>query len=193
MKLLLISLLLSTLISNIPQKEYKNWITIQDKETWIGYTETNFPWCKAKRTFNNTIDEILPIIEDVNNYYKIFDSLVYSKKDSNDIVHIKADYPLPFSDRDYVVKFKRLFDGKDIIYRFHSIKDPNQHIDKNYVRLVNAQGEWRLSSIDNELTEVSYTWNGELGGNIFDWILKKAWLKQGNEIMNNLNNILYYK
>ena len=90
MKLLLISLLLSILISNIPQKEYKNWITIQDKETWIGYTETNFPWCKAKRTFNNTIDEILPIIEDVNNYYKIFDSLIYSKKDSKDIVHIKS-------------------------------------------------------------------------------------------------------
>ena len=48
MKLLLISLLLSILISNIPQKEYKNWITIQDKETWIGYTETNFHGVKQK-------------------------------------------------------------------------------------------------------------------------------------------------
>ena len=190
MKLLLISLLLSTLISEVPSKDYKDWITIQDKEIWIGYTNTNFPWCKVKRFFNNTIDEILPIIEDVNNYYKIFDSLVYSKKDSNDIVHIKVDYPRPFSDRDYIVKFQTILDEKDIVYKFESVKNSNKLIEQNYIRLINAAGEWRLSKIEENLTEVSYVWNGELRGKMPNWTLSRAWIKQGNEIMENLKTHL---
>ena len=34
MKLLLISLLLSISILEVPSKDYKDWITIQDKEIW---------------------------------------------------------------------------------------------------------------------------------------------------------------
>ena len=190
MKLLLISLLLSISVSDIPPKDYKDWIMIQNKEIWIGYTKTNFPWCKAKRIFNNTIDEILPIIENVNDYYKVLDSLVYSKKDSNNIVHIKVDYPRPFTDRDYIVKFKSIIDEKDIVFKFQSVKDSNKTIEQNYIRLINAEGEWRLSKIEENSTEVSYVWNGELRGKMPNWTLNRAWIKQGNEIMENLKTHL---
>jgi len=193
MKLLLISIFLSILLSDIPSKDHKEWKIIQDEKIWIGYTETDYPWCKTKSVFNNTIEEILPLIENVNNYYKIFDSLTYSNQDSNKVVHIKVDFPIPFKDRDYIVKFERIFDEKDIIYRFHSIKDSNESSNEKYIRLTNAAGEWRLSPINDNITEVTYIWNGELKGNMFSWTLKKAWLKQGNEIMTNLKDILNNK
>ena len=190
MKLLLISLYTAIVFGEIPAKDYNNWTTIQDKEIWIGYTETNFPWCKVKSTLDNSIDQILPLIQNVNNYYKIFDSLMYSVRDSNEIVHIKVDYPIPFSDREYIVKFNSIFDGKDIVYRFHAIEDSNNPINEKYIRLINAAGEWRLSPTNENLVEVSYVWNGELRGKMPSWTLRRAWLKQGNEIMKNLKTQL---
>ena len=59
-------------------------------------------------------------------------------------------------------------------------------INDNYVRLINAAGQWRLKSINNKLTKVTYIWNGEMLGNFPSWGLKRAWLKQGNEVLGNL-------
>ena len=188
MKHLLISFFI-TIIGAIPSKDYNEWIVLQNNGIWIGYAETDYPWCQTKMRFDNSIDEILAIVEDVNNYYQIFDSIVYSILDENDIVHVMVDYPIPFSDRDYVVKFELLYENQDVVYRFKS-EDKNKPYHKDYVRLTNAAGEWRLSPIDENYVEVSYTWNGELKGNFPSWTLTRAWLRQGNEVMNNLNTEL---
>lgn len=189
MKHLLISFFITIIFTEIPSKNYTDWKVLQDDNIWIGYTETDFPWCKSKMIFNYSLDEILPIVEDVNNYYQIFDSIVYSTLDENDIVHIMVDYPIPFSDRDYIVKFELLYEDKDIVYRFKSEhKDKTHH--KDYVRLTNAAGAWRLSPVDDNSVEVSYTWNGELKGSFPGWTLTKAWKRQGNEVMNGLKKKL---
>ena len=102
-------------------------------------------------------------------------------------MHITLDLPGIFSDRDYVVKFSLLDDkqNKTIIYEFKSISDfiENNH---NYVRLLNAGGQWRLKSLADNLTEVTYIWNGDMSGNFPSWGLKRAWIKQGNEVLSNL-------
>ena len=43
---------------------------------------------------NTSTDEILKLIEDVDNYHIIFDSIKASKKNVNDIVHIFFDFPM---------------------------------------------------------------------------------------------------
>lgn len=189
MKHLLISFFITIIFAEIPSKDYNDWIVLQNNDIWIGYTETDYPWCKTKMIFNNSVDEILAIVEDVNNYYIFFDSIVYSTLDENDIVHVMVDYPIPFSDRDYVVKFKLIFEEGDIVYRFES-KDKSKPHHRDYVRLANAAGEWRLSPIDENYVEVSYVWNGELKGNFPSWTLTRAWMRQGNEIMNSLKSEL---
>ena len=40
---------------------------------------------------------------------------------------------------------------------------------------------------------VTYTWNGELKGSAPMWILKRSWIRQGNEIMINLKERLKSK
>lgn len=187
MKRLLISLFLySLLFSEIPNSDFDSWNVLQNDNIWIGNFEDDFPWCKAKIILPFSIEDILPVIEDVNNYHEMLHSVVFSTKDKNNIAHIRIDYPFPFTDREYIVKFERLIDNKDVVYAFSTNPDLNKTTDPNYIRLVNAKGEWRMSPIKDNLTEVSYLWNGELRGDFPDWALSKAWVKHGNEVLDNL-------
>ena len=187
MKRLLISLFLySLLFSEIPNSDFDSWNVLQNDNIWIGNFEDDFPWCKAKIILPFSIEDILPVIEDVNNYHEMLHSVVFSTKDKNNIAHIRIDYPFPFTDREYIVKFERLIDNIDVVYAFSTNPDLNKTTDPNYIRLVNAKGEWRMSPIKDNVTEVSYLWNCELRGDFPDWDLSKAWDKHGNEVMDNL-------
>ena len=187
MKRLLISLFLySLLFSEIPNSDFDSWNVLQNDNIWIGNFEDDFPWCKAKIILPFSIEDILPVIEDVNNYHEMLHSVIFSTKDKNNIAHIRIDYPFPFTDREYIVKFERLIDNKDVVYAFSTNPDLNKTTDPNYIRLVNAKGEWRMSPIKDNVTEVSYLWNGELRGDFPDWALSRAWVKHGNEVLDNL-------
>ena len=191
MKHLLINIFLFSLIfSQMPLKEFSDWNILQDDEIWVGYTQRDFPWCKSSIILPYSLNEILLIIENVDDYHKILDSVIYSTKDENDIAHIRINYPFPFTDREYVVKFNKIIDNKDIVYEFSTNSNLNTNLDENYVRLINAKGEWRLSPIDNNLIEVSYLWNGELRGGFPSWSLSKAWIKHANEVLGNLKTKL---
>tara|TARA_Y100001970_G_scaffold287535_1_gene412436 strand:+ start:307 stop:918 length:612 start_codon:yes stop_codon:yes gene_type:complete len=190
MKFSLINLFLfSTLFcSNIPDINSQKWIKIQKDFIDLDYIwKDGLPWCKSKINLNYSVEEILNVIKNVGAYNLIFDSVVKSKEYKNNIVHITLDLPGIFSDRDYVVKFNLLEDkqNKTIIYEFKSISDFIE-INQNYVRLLNAGGQWRLKSLADNLTEVTYIWNGDMSGNFPSWGLKRAWIKQGNEVLSNL-------
>ena len=192
MKHLLINLfLISNLcFPNIPDISDQDWIEIQTESIEIDYMWKNgLPWCKSKIHISYSIDVILDVIKNIANYEYIFDSVIHSKEYNNNIVHITLDLPGMFSNRDYVVQFNLLEDEKNntIIYEFESIKDFIQ-INENYVRLLNAGGQWRLKSIADNLTEVTYIWNGDMSGNFPSWGLKRAWIKQGNEVLGNLKS-----
>ena len=191
MKHLLINIFLFSLIfSQMPLKEFSDWNILQDDEIWVGYTQRDFPWCKSSIILPYSLNEILLIIENVDDYHKILDSVIYSTKDENDIAHIRINYPFPFTDREYIVKFNKIIDNKDIVYEFSTNSNLNTNLDENYVRLINAKGEWRLSPIDNNLIEGSYLWNGELRGGFPSWSLSKAWIKHANEVLGNLKTKL---
>ena len=191
MRLLLINLVLyGYLFAEMPSKEFDQWNLLQDDEIWIGYVQTDFPWCKASISLPHTLDEILLIVEDVAGYKKILDSVVYSTKDENDVAHIRINYPFPFTDREYIVKFERIEDNNDIVYAFGTNESLNKNLDPNYIRLINAKGEWRLSPVNKNVTNVSYIWNGELRGDFPSWSLSKAWTKHGNEVLGNLRDKL---
>lgn len=191
MRPLLINLIiLSCLISQMPLKDFEDWNILQDTDIQIGYVEKKFPWCKASIDLPYTLNEILVVIENVNDYKKMLDSVIYSTKNDNDVAHIRINYPFPFTDREYIVKFVKILDGNDIVYAFETNEELNKSIDSDYIRLINAKGEWRLSPISDNLTKVSYTWNGELRGDFPSWSLTKAWTKHGNEVLGNLRDKL---
>jgi len=185
--------IISLLFCSIPYKDSLSWNVLQDDDIWVGYLQEEYPWCKSSIVLNYSVDEILLIVEDVNNYYKFFDTVSSSTKDQNNVVHIILNMPIPFADRDYVVKYDKIIEDKIIIFRFQSNKKYLKPVLEDYVRLSNAAGEWRLESLSEKITKVTYIWNGELSGNFPNWAYSRAWTKQGNEVLGNLKEILESK
>ena len=76
MRHLLINLLfLSTALSSIPTIDYNEWIALQKGDISIAYIQKDYTWCFSVSTFNTKMEDLLNIIEDVDNYYKTFDSI----------------------------------------------------------------------------------------------------------------------
>jgi len=98
--------------------------------------------------------------------------------------------PFLLSDRDYVIKYKKNKTQDNWEFTFRAVKHTNAPLEKDYVRLVNAAGKWKLISKDDNQTLVSYTWNGELLGEFPNFALERAWKTQGNEIIHWINDAL---
>ena len=94
---------------NHPNHEKSDsWITLQNESTGIGiaYKQTaDIDWCRTSSTLPYGFDEISSMIEDLANYYEIFDRVTESRVVGDDIVYIRVDMPFPLSDRDYIVKY----------------------------------------------------------------------------------------
>ena len=192
MKLLLISafIIFNLISASIPDINDSKWNNVQNDNIRIDYLwDQGLPWCKAIITLNHSSEKILSVIKDISNYENIFDSVISSKEYNNNIVHIVLDLPGMFNNRDYVVQFDSINDNKPIIYEFKSIKNVIELSD-DFVRLSNAGGKWKLESKNNNLTKVTYIWNGDMAGNFPSWGLKRAWIKQGNEVLTNLKTAL---
>ena len=165
--------------------EHSNWEILQDNSVWIGWIDDGkFQWCRASTTISATIKEVQKIIEDKENYSKVFKRIEKTTVLSDEIVHIILDMPFPFYGRDYIVRYTQHQEENDIIYRFTPVEDFGIPVHEDYVRLIHAAGEWRLHSLSNNSTEVTYMWNGELLGDFPDWALTRAWKTQGSEVLN---------
>ena len=167
----------------IPPSSHSNWEMLQDYPIWIGWTDYDkFQWCRASSTIPASIEEVQKIIEDKENYPKVFKRIEKTTVLSDEIVHIILDMPFPFYGRDYIVSYTQFQEKNDIVYRFTSVEDSGIPVHKDYVRLIHAAGEWRLHSLDSSSTEVTYIWNGELLGDFPNWGLTRAWETQGQEV-----------
>jgi len=175
----------------IPLNVDTNWEALETNTIVIQWQRYDgFPFCKATKIISSTMEELIQLLEDKENYYKIFERIEYSKLLTSEIVHIKLDMPFPFSGRDYIVKYTKNNIKNDFIYSFEATSEIAISIDDDYVRLVNASGGWILHPIDDDTTELTYMWNGELLGDFPDWALTRAWIEQGNEVMTWIEDAL---
>jgi len=170
-----------------------DWNVLQgdDYKIWVGWLETSdIDWCRTQSTIPYGIDKVSRMIEDLENYYNIFDRVKSSILLDSNVVHIRIDMPFPISDRDYIVKYKTNKYDNHISYKFEADTNTKISTNEGCIRLVNAAGEWYLKTVDENSTKVVYTWNGELAGDFPEWALTKAWSKQGNEMIEWLTESL---
>ena len=174
-------------IVKIPPQDIEGWKILNEKEPWVGYVEyENFPWCRAMDIFPYSINEIEQFIGKFDTYSNTFSRMIDSDLVDTNIVYLRVDYPFFLSDRDYLVKYSRLTDNKDVYYKWIAEVHPEVPEYDNVVRLINAGGEWALKYISDNSTKVSYSWNGELRGDFPSFSLNSAWNKAGTEIINEL-------
>lgn len=91
------------------------------------------------------------------------------------IAYGRHDLPWPMDDRDYVVRYRwREEPDGAFVVRAESVGGGPAPID-GVVRLGRVRSEWRLAKDGAGKTIVSYTYNGELGGNVPDAVQQAAW------------------
>ena len=175
----------------IPPQDIEGWKILNEKEPWVGYVEyENFPWCRATDIFPYSINEIEQFIGKFDTYSNTFSRMIDSDLVDTNVVYLRVDYPFFLSDRDYLVKYSRLTDNKDVYYQWIAEVHPEVPEYDNVVRLINAGGEWALKYISDNSTKVSYSWNGELRGDFPSFSLNSAWNKAGTEIINELRHAI---
>lgn len=174
-------------IVKIPPQDIEGWKILNEKEPWVAYVDyENFPWCRATDVFPYSINEIEQFIGKFDTYSHTFSRMIDSDLVDTNLVYLRVDYPFFLSDRDYLVKYSRLTDNKDVYYQWIAAVHPEVPEYDNVVRLINAGGEWALKYISDNSTKVSYSWNGELRGDFPSFSLNSAWNKAGTEIINEL-------
>jgi len=192
--LIVLSSMLSTIYAEIKLDSIEyvtDWNIIQNGKTEIRWTTyDSYPICQAISVLPFSIESISSIIEDVENYPNVFKRIHKTNILEKDIIHVMLDMPFLLSDRDYVIKYKKNKTQDNWEFTFRAVKHLSAPIEKDYVRLVNAAGKWKLISKDDNQTSVSYTWNGELLGDFPNFALERAWKTQGNEIIHWINNAL---
>ena len=163
-----------------------DWEIVQKKKFWIGYLESDFPWCRGETIVNATIDEVLTVIRDVNNYHTFFKSVFISEINEKNEVHIVFDLPLWLWDRDYTVQFVESKYDNIVKYTFNSIKTDSYPERENTIRLPNFGGSWYLEEKSSDEILVKYTFNCEMLGKFPEWAFSKACGIGCNEVLKGL-------
>tara|TARA_Y100000590_G_C15589648_1_gene965537 strand:+ start:664 stop:1254 length:591 start_codon:yes stop_codon:yes gene_type:complete len=171
--------------------DLNDWKKLQEKPVKIEWQEyQGFPISKAEMVLDYDINLIAGVIQDLNNYPKIFKRVTKTHHIESNIVQIVLDMPFPFSGRDYIIKYTTEKGKNKWIFSFYSVDFPTIKPEGDHVRLPNAAGVWILNTTENNSTKVTYAWNGELLGNFPDFGLERAWVTQGTEVLNWLNESL---
>lgn len=172
------------LLAQVPP-DLGEWRVLQEGDISVACTVVRgSSWCRARATIAAPPDRIESIIKNVPEWPRVFKRIVQSRLLSGDTFHIVLDLPSPVSNRDYVARFERFTEGADVGYRWSSVIHPDAPRSPDTVRLDHSAGEWRITPSPGGAI-VTYTWNGELGGDFPAWALERAHLSQGVEVLSS--------
>ena len=162
----------------------KKWKILQEKPIKIErLSYQGFPISRASKICEYNMLSVANLIQDLDNYPNIFKRVTHTKRLSPNVVHIVLDMPFPFAGRDYIVRFNIEQNDSSWTFSFSSVKESVKSTKAGYIRLTDAAGLWKLDKISQNTTLVTYTWNGQLLGNFPEFGLEKAWITQGNEVL----------
>jgi len=172
---------------------WSNWINLQDQPVKIDWQQyKGYPISRAEKIIEGDIHKVAEVIQNIDLYPNIFKRVTETKRLDSNVVHVILDMPFPFAGRDYVIEYSIEKKEDQWTFSFHSVKHPNGILRSGLVRLDNAAGIWILKRISTSKTMVTYAWNGELLGNFPDFGLNKAWITQGTEVLNWLEDALSF-
>ena len=167
------------------------WENLQSGAVSISWcTYDNFPISRAETILYHPMDEIATLIQDLDNYPDVFKRVTKIQQLEPNVAQIILDMPFPFDGRDYIVKYHIENSPDQWIFSFSAVVHPLGKLDPDHVRLPNAAGIWILTALEPNKTKVIYAWNGELLGNFPDFGLTRAWVTQGTEVLNWLDEEL---
>ncbi len=139
-----------------------------------------------------TLNEVLTVILDVENYVHLFPDCMNPKilkQDGKlyDIHYIQTKGPLTVKDRDSVFEQKTVIDqdGKHAHILLKPLPDYIAE-NKDMVRIRKGTGYWDLKEDDKQNVTVTYQFHGEPGGYIPSWIANSFVVSHPLQTLKNL-------
>ncbi len=168
-----------------------NWQILSGGDPQVAHTTARgLPWARAVTVMPGSMVQLVILLKNFRGYPDFMDRVYETRIYEENIVHVILDMPFPLAHRDYVVKYTQSQEGDVVVFDFVSVQHPNATAVDGSVRLPRAEGQWRLEPVSATQTRVTYIWNGELLGDFPDWALTKAWVTQGAEVMDWLEDAL---
>ena len=161
-----------------------DWKVLQEEPVEVQCAPLDgFTWCQAHTTIEVSRDRLIKIMWAYDRYPRVFDRVSRCREIDPDVIHVTLDMPFPLAPRDYVVHYSYKRVGDRDVFEFKSVASDKAPPTSDVVRLPYAGGAWELRARGPAATEITYTWNGELGGDVPSWALERAWKTQGTEVM----------
>jgi hypothetical protein len=143
-----------------------------------------------------TLNEVLKVILDVENYENLFPDCMNPKilkQDGKwyDIHYIQTRGPFPVKDRDSVFEQKTVVD-QDGKHARIILKPLPDYIAENeaMVRVRKGSGFWDLKEDEQKNVTVTYQFHGEPGGDIPSWLANSFVVSHPFETLKNLKRML---
>jgi hypothetical protein len=151
---------------------------------------------KITTSFNASMNAIISVLTDVENYPKWVYGAVKSKEVSRQSAHDlnyynKIDFPWPLSDRDIVIHTHITQDPKTKVV--HSVSNANSSLvplEKGYVRMTKFNSKWTFTPNGNNI-KGEYEFRSNPGGNIPSWMVNMALDEGPVKTIQNLKKLIY--
>ena len=102
------------------------------------------------------------------------------------VVHGRHRLPWPFADRDYVVRYTLAVEDGRFSLEARSTTGAGPEPAPGVVRLVAVHSIWELRATGLDRCEVSYTYNGDLGGGVPAFVKGAAWKREAPQLFDGL-------
>lgn len=130
----------------------------------------------------------LEAVENFTEWQENVSSIKVIKTVSQNVKYIytTSEISWPISDRDMVFKFEKTKETDGSI-KFTSINTPSYiSEDEDFLRIKNARGYWKFTPLPNGGTKIFYTFFGDPGGNLPDWVINMFIVDGPFETVKNL-------
>jgi hypothetical protein len=166
-----------------PDSAFQHQAKIDGVDVFFADSGAPDKWVRGTSVLQATRQQIFTILKNVADYAKVFsehlaESQVLSSSDSNALGYFRWPLPFPMSDRDAIVQY-RFADRSDVgesLVEWESSEHPNDPA--KALRIKSVKGHTRLFDLADQRTKIEYTYYGDLGGDLANWIKERAWREE---------------
>ncbi len=159
------------------------WQVLRDDEVWIGCTwAAGEPWCRAVGRVDAPVDAVVEQLTDFERYAEVFERIEAVTVLDDDVVQMTLQMPFPLAPRAHAARFEVEAMAGVVAVDWQPVEHQN---DTGAVWLPRYAGAWELVPA-GEGTEVHFTWQAELEGDVPDWVLPRAHMRTGSDAMAQL-------
>lgn len=139
------------------------------------------PWITGTHTLPVDAEKVFTLLSGFDDYARIFSegvktAKILTREPGMARIHIVWPLPFPMRNRDAIVKYtaKKTTTG----YQIDWTNDPVKNDPESGLRIDEVMGQTMISAADQGMTQITYTYYGDLGGSLPDFIKEASYSEE---------------